>query len=406
MDNYSTNLLEAIENGLTLTEILRMEVQRLLNMLLKMELTSFLDYEKYDPKGYNTGNSRNGYYERTMNTMFGEIVLSIPRDRNGEFSNKLLSPYKHTYGDLEKCVIFLYRKGTTTREISDLIEKLYGCHYSPQTVSNMTQVVQQEVEKFHSRQLAKRYIAIYCDATYIPLKRDNVEKEALHVLLGVTEDGRKEVLDYTVAPHENNNTYLSLLESIKQRGVEDVMLFITDGFLWLDETCRSVFPQAKHQCCWVHIGRNIRNSVRKSDWLTIKEEIKEIYTSETRKEAVHKLGEFLDKWYEKYPKLADKLYDITDLFNYMLLPERIRKSFYTTNALEGLNSLLKRYVKKKEQFPDENSLERFVCSVFCEYNNKAFFKVAAGFTECCIEFDQLFAKLRNGKLNFKEEVYT
>ena len=403
MSDFTTILTEMLQKGLTLTEVLRMEVQRILNMLLQMELSAFLDYEKYDPKGYNSGNSRNGYYKRTIDTIFGSIELSIPRDRNGDFSNKLLEPYKRSYGNLENTIIFLYRKGATTKDIADLIEKLYGCYYSPQTISNITKVVQEEVKAFHSRELSKRYVGIYCDATYLPLKRGTVEKEALHVLLGITEDGRREVLDYAVAPHENNSTYKTLLESVRKRGVEDVMLFMTDGFIGLDDTCREVFPQAKHQCCWVHIARNIRGIVRKSDWGVIKEELKEIYTSETRQEAVQRLGMFFDEWDNRYPKITERLCDTTDLFNYMLLPLRIRGSFYTTNALEGLNNLLKSYTRKKEMFPNENSLERFVCSIYNDYNAKEILKTNAKFEECSIELAQLFEKLKEGRLSFRDE---
>ena len=403
MDNYSTVFENVIGNNLTLKEILQQETQRVLNLLLKAELTEFLKYDKYDPAGYNSGNSRNGYYERTLKTIFGEITLSIPRDRKGEFSNKLIDPYRRTNADLENTIIYLYKHGTTTREIADMIEKIYGCHYSPQSVSNITKVMQQEVEAFHSRLLERQYIAIYCDATYIPLRRGSVQKEALHVLLGITPDGRKEVLDYTIAPHENCATYEELLRSVKNRGVEDVLLFVTDGFMWLDDTCRKVFPRAKHQYCWVHLNRNIRTLVRKYDWKVVKEELKEIYTADDRKQAVARLEAFLDRWYDKYPKLTDRLYDTTDLFQYMMLPERIRKCFYTNNALEGLNNLLKRYTRKKEQFPDENSLERFVCAIYQDYNAEAYFKTMPRFEETAIEIKQLFDEMNEKELNLDEE---
>ena len=406
MDNYITTIQNAIDSGVTFAEILRLEVQRLINLLLECELTDFLNYNKYDTKGYNSGNSRNGYYSRTLKSTFGELVISVPRDRNGTFCNRILTPYNRSFGDLESTIIYLYKHGTTTREIAELIEKLYGCYYSPQTISNMTKIVQQEVEAFHNRPLEHRYLAIYCDATYLPVRRGTVSKEALHVLLGITTDGRKEVLDYTLAAHENTDTYIELLQSIKRRGVKEVFMFVTDGFCWLDSIFREIFPKAKHQYCWVHICRNVRSYVRQIDWMTIKEELKEIYGAEDRKSASKRLVEFLDKWYSKYPKLADKLYDITDFFQYMLLPQPVRKHFYTNNALEGLNNLLKRYTRKKEMFPDENSMERFVCSIFLDYNNKNFFKTATGFEEASIEIDQLFNDLNCGKLNLEEDDYT
>lgn len=406
MDNYITNFLGFVKYGVSLTDILRQEVQRVLNELLKTELTEFLKYAKYDPKGYNSGNSRNGYYERTVKSVFGELVLTIPRDRNGEFSTKLFSPYQKICYDLGNEIIQMFKQGSTTGEISKFIEKTYGFFYSPQSVSNLTQVLQEEVEKFHKRQLEKRYIAVYCDATYIPLKRNTVQKEALHVLLGITPDGRKEVLDYAVAANENNSTYKQLLKNIKERGAEEVLLFVTDGFGHLGMTCNEVFPKAKHQCCWVHVSRNIRAYVRKSDWNVMAEEVKGIYTVDNKEQATDRMGEYLRKWYSKYPKLWEKMYDPEELFAFMILPERIRKSFYTTNALEGLNNLLKRQAKKKEMFPNENSMERFVCAVYENYNEGQYFKSAIAFEETSIEVSQIFDEVYGVKLNLEENVYT
>lgn len=406
MNNYTTNFLNIINNGVSITEILRQEVQRVLNLLLETELTEFLKYAKYDPKGYNSGNSRNGYYERTVKSVFGELMLNIPRDRNGEFSNKLFSPYQRICYDLGNEIIQMFKQGSTTREISNFIKKTYGFFYSPQSVSNITQVLQEEVDKFHKRQLNKRYIAVYCDATYIPLKRNTVQKEALHVLLGIAPDGRKEVLDYAVAANENNSTYRQLLENIKERGVKEVLLFVTDGFGHLGMTCNEVFPKAKHQCCWVHVSRNIRAYVRKADWMIMAEEVKRIYTADNKEQATERMVTYLSKWYTKYPKLWEKMYDPEELFAFMTLPERIRKSFYTTNALEGLNNLLKRQTRKKEMFPNENSMERFVCALYEKYNEEQYFKSAVPFEETSIEINQLFDEVYGGELNFKENIYT
>lgn len=393
MNNYITNFLNIINNGVSFTEILRQEVQRILNLLLQTELTEFLKYAKYAPKGYNSGNSRNGYYERTVKSVFGELVLNIPRDRNGEFSNKLLSPYQRICHDLGNEIIQMFKQGSTTREISNFIKKTYGFFYSPQSVSNITQVLQEEVGKFHKRQLNKRYIAVYCDATYIPLKRNTVQKEALHVLLGLTPDGRKEVLDYAVAANENNSTYKQLLENIRARGVEEVLLFVTDGFGHLGITCNEMFPKAKHQYCWVHVSRNIRAYVRKADWAIMAEEVKGIYTADNKEQATDRMETYLRKWYTKYPKLWEKMYDPEELFAFMILPERIRKSFYTTNALEGLNNLLKRQTRKKEMFPNENSMERFVCALYEKYNEEQYFKSAVPFEETSIEINQIFDEI-------------
>ena len=150
---------------------------------------------------------------------------------------------------METTIIQLYKKGITTREISDLIEKMYGHYYTPQTVSNITKAIQNQVERFHNRPISDKYVAIYCDATYLNVRRDSVAKEALHIILGITVEGTKEVLDYALYPSESASNYQEMLLSLKNRGLEQVLLFITDGLNGIRNACLEVFPSAKHQAC-------------------------------------------------------------------------------------------------------------------------------------------------------------
>lgn len=159
-----------------------------LYLLLQEDLTDFLCYEKYSIEDYNTGNSRNGYYERSINTTRGTITVKIPRDRNGEFKNKILEPYNCTHSDLDDMSIHLYRKGITTQDIADLIEKMYGCYYTRQTISNIITKLQEQVKIFHQHQLEEEYLVVFCDATYLSVRRDAAQREALHVLMGITKD--------------------------------------------------------------------------------------------------------------------------------------------------------------------------------------------------------------------------
>lgn len=390
MTNGNINLMNALASNLSVTEIFRQELERTINILLETELTEFLQYEKYSTDGYNSGNSRNGYYERTIKTQFGEITARIPRDRIGEFSNKTLPPYRREYGDLESMVIHLYCKGITTREIADLIEKMYGCHYSHQTISNMTQVLQEEVELFHSRPLQKRYIAVFCDATYISVKRGTVQKEALHLLLGITESGTKEVLDYLLLPSETKEAYKTMLLQLKERGVESISLFVTDGLVGLKGACLEVFPKSQYQRCWVHLARNVFTLIRKQDTAAALAELKLIYRAKNAEDAQQQLVNFLEHWAKKYPKVASLLSDVTDLFTFYMYPEVIRPSIYSTNLIEGLNKQFKRKVKVKEQFPNEDSLERFACTFFSDYNTRFFERIHRGFKEVQPEIESLF----------------
>ena len=167
-------------------DFFRQQLENAINALLQCELSSFLGYEKHDANGWGSGNSRNGSYTRSFDTRYGTLKLVIPRDRNGEFQQQTLPKHQRKEDALETTIIQLYRKGITTREISDLIEKMYGHHYSAQTVSNIAQSVTSQVKAFHSRTVSDKYAVIYCDATYLNLRRDSVAKEALHVILGIT----------------------------------------------------------------------------------------------------------------------------------------------------------------------------------------------------------------------------
>ena len=390
MSYDNTKLLSALLNSESVDEIFRQELEDAVNELLVTELTVFLNYEKHSVSGYNTGNSRNGFYERTIHSRFGDLNIKIPRDRIGEFNQQTIPPYSRNTDDLETTIIQLYKKGITTREISDLIEKMYGHHYSPQTISNIAKTVADQVEAFHKRPISSRYAVIYCDATYLNVRRDSVSKEALHIILGITPEGEKEVLDYALYPSESCSNYQDMLLSLKERGLEHVLLFVTDGLKGLRETCLEVFPMAKHQSCWTHIARNVMKYVRAKDKTTVMNDLKTVYQSDTEENAVSNLYSFMTKYQHIYPKVIDVVNDLTSLFTYYVFPKSIRRSIYTTNLIENLNKNLKRGTKRKEQFPNEDSLDRYVSMVFSDYNQKFGNRVHHGFNKAASELYDLF----------------
>jgi transposase-like protein len=194
MNDFTKEMTKTLLNGGNIKEIFRFHLEKAINELLKTELSGFLKYDKYDRAGFNNGNSRNGSYERTIKSEFGELAVEIPCDRNGDFKNQTLEPYRRHNDTLESNVIHLYRKGMTTSDIADLIEKMYGHHYSRQTVSNLTQVMESHVKAFHERPLNKRYTVIYLDATHLPVRRNTVEREAIYLAVGITPEGYKNFL--------------------------------------------------------------------------------------------------------------------------------------------------------------------------------------------------------------------
>lgn len=203
MNQFTTDLVQALVKKEDITEVFRAHLEMAVNTLLATELTAFLDYEKYDRSGFHSGNSRNGAYSRKLHTEYGDLTLTIPRDRNGDFKQQTVAPYNRSNDTLESFVIHMFQKGVTMAEISVLIEKMYGYHYTPQTISNMTKVLNGQVEAFQSRPLASRYACVYLDATYIAVKRETVSKEAIYIAVSIREDGSKEVLAYTIAPTES-----------------------------------------------------------------------------------------------------------------------------------------------------------------------------------------------------------
>ena len=228
----------------------------------------------------------------------------MPRDRNGHFEQQLIPDYARRTDEPETTIITLYKKGITTREISNLIEKIYGHHYSPATMSNISKAVADQVENFHKRQLSERYAVIFMDATYLNVRRDSVAKEPLHVLLGITPDRTREVLDYALYPTEAAANYDEMMEFIKKRGVKQVLLFASDGLAGMRDAVKRQFPEAEHQQCWVHLSRTVARYIRNKYRKNVLDDLKSVYRATSENEVKKALAEFLAKYGKRYPKRA------------------------------------------------------------------------------------------------------
>ena len=390
MHDFTTELIRCLSSGMDPTELFRSHLEKAINHLLETERTAFLDYKKWDPIGYNSGNSRNGYYTRSLKTIYGTLELQIPRDRLGEFHQQTIPPHKQRAEDLERTIIQLYQKGITTREIADLIEKMYGHHYSATTISNIAGLLDKDVKAFHARTVKARYVAVYCDATYLNVRRDTVAKEALHQLIGIDAEGIKEVLDYALYPTESAENYKEMLLSLRERGLQEVLLFISDGLIGLPEKVTDVFPKARHQACWTHLQRNVLRKVRPVDAAEVTAAMRRVHQAESLLQAQERLQEVLNRWRGRYPKLADMFEGKDNLFSYFAFPEPTRRSLYTNNLAESLNKRLKRVTRSKEQFPHEKALERTVCANFLECNAKWERRRHRGWNQVTYELLEMF----------------
>ena len=380
MNDFTKDMANALFNQDKINDLFRQKLQQAVNDLLESELTAFLGYNPYERDGWNTGNSRNGAYYRKVDTQFGQIEIKVPRDRNGEFHQHTMPDYKRHTDVLEQTVIKLYSKGVTTREIADLIEKMYGGYYSPAMVSNISKEMIPKVEAYHQRHLSDQFFCVYLDATYIPLKRVTYEREAVYIAIGIKPNGHKEVIDYCIAPTENIEIWSEMLKGFKSRGLEQVELFLSDGVVGMKEAICQSYPKAHFQRCLVHVMRNISAKMRVDDRQKALDEFKQIHTQSNKEMAVQVLHEFYQNWEKAYKNVVRDLRQVEpDLLTFYNYPPAIRASIYSTNMIESFNNRLKRKTKPKTEFPTEQSLDTFIGVQAMDYNDRYFNRIHKGF---------------------------
>ncbi|HEV2601204.1 MAG TPA: IS256 family transposase [Candidatus Babeliales bacterium] len=349
------------ENGL-----MKQFKKAILERMLESELTTDLGYEKYDPKGKNSGNSRNGHTEKTLKTEDGELIIAIPRDRQGEFEPQIVPKHQTRFTGLDDKIISLYARGMTTRDIQMQLQEMYGVEVSPTLISNVTDEVIDEVKSWQSRPLDKVYPIVYLDALVIKVKEDKrVQNKAFYLALGVNIEGQKELLGIWISVNEGAKFWLNVLTELKNRGVEDILVACVDGLTGFPDAIAAVYPKAQVQLCIVHM---IRNSLRYVGWKSRKvvaADLKAIYGAKTVEGAELALSAFSDKWDKEYPSISKSWYmhweNIIPFFAY---PPDIRKVIYTTNAIESLNMTLRKVLKNKRAFPsDEAALKQLYLGI-------------------------------------------
>ena len=347
------------------------KAQTLLDGLMKNEIIDFFA----DASNATDGNFRNGYYSRTLNTVYGPLTLRVPRDRIGQFKTKFFVPYKRTTDNICEMIQRLYVRGMTEREIVDEINDDFGTSLSRETVRTTVNKVLKEALDFNKRVIPNCPI-VFLDGTYVPIKRryegtSKVEKECVMVALGITEEGEKVVLGFYFAPNEGAWSWDDVLADLKSRGLYSVSLFVTDGLQGKPEAIHRNYPKAKHQLCLVHETRTICRDVRKSDRKTVSGDFKNVYSAKDRAEAESRLSGFEAKWEKTYPNMVRKLRKQIDLFTFMDYPKLLWKSIYTSNAIEGFNSKLKRLTRKRILMNSEDNAVITIVSCCADYNKNA-----------------------------------
>lgn len=331
--------------------------------MLKAELEAHLGYEKHSKDGYGTGNSRNGSYNKKVKTEnLGDMVLNIPRDRNSEFEPQIIPKGQRMSEKLEEAITGMYSRGMTTSDISSQVKEIYGVDVSEGTISNVTNRIIEHVKEWQNRPLEQVYFVLWMDGIVLKVRQNGKYiNKCIFIVIGLKNDGLKEVLGMWIAENESAAFWLTVLTDLKARGVEDILIACTDNLTGFTQAIKGVFPNAVTQLCVVH---QIRNSCKFVVWKDRKEfcaDLKNIYAATNVENAEKALLAMDQKWGPKY-KYAIQSWqnnweNLTQYFNY---PLEIRKIIYTTNTIENLNRGIRKYTKSKVQFVDDNAVLKAV----------------------------------------------
>ena len=345
------------ENGL-LKQLTKALVERALNA----ELTHHLGYEKNDPTGRGSGDSRNGKSRKTLKGDFGQIEIEVPRDREGEFEPKIVGKHQRRFSGFDDKILSMYARGMTTREIQGHVQDIYGVEVSPSLISEVTDAVLEEVQEWQSRALERIYPIVFLDALFVKMRHEGrVENRAVYVVVGVRLDGVKEVLGLWVNDTEGPKFWLTVVTELRNRGVQDVFIACVDGLKGFPEAIEAIFPKAQVQLCIVHLMRNSLNYVNHRERKTVAVELKAIYSAPAAAAAEQELNRFEEKHGARYRAIVSmwrRNWDrITPFFAFA--PE-VRKVIYTTNAIESLNRSLRKIIKTRGAFPNEQAAVKLI----------------------------------------------
>lgn len=354
------------ENGVSnVTDVytlLRESFQEILQEMMEAELDATLGYEKYHKTSADTSNKRNGHSSKMLKSQYGQFQIDVPRDRNGESEPKLIPKYQRDVSGIEEQVISLYARGMSTRDIHDQLQDLYGIEMSAEMVSKITDKILPEVKEWQSRPLDPVYSFVFMDCIHYKIREDGrILSRAAYIVLGVTLDGRKDILSITVGANETSKFWLGMLNDLKNRGVKDVLFFCVDGLPGFKEAIQAVFPQAAIQRCVIHMLRNSFKYINYNDLKKFASDFKKVYNAPSEPAALSELDEVREKWGKKYPyAISNWENNWEDVSSFFQFSEEIRRIMYTTNIIEALNRQYRKVTKNKSVFPSDTALEKIL----------------------------------------------
>ena len=339
---------------------------------LDAELTDHLGYEKHSPKGDGSGNSRNGKSKKRLKGDHGDIDLDIPRDRAGSFEPQIVKKGQSRLTQMDDQILSLYAKGMSTRDITATFKELYDADVSPSIISKVTDYVMGRVSQWQARELEPLYPIVYLDCIVVKIRENQqVIKKSLYLALGVDLQGHKDLLGIWVSENEGAKFWLSVLTDLRSRGVNDILIACVDGLKGFPEAINSEYPETQVQLCIVHMVRNSLRFVPWKDYKAVTADLKRIYQAPTENEALLHLEEFEQTWGEDYPQISKSWRNNWDNLNtFFGYPPAIRRAIYTTNAIESLNSVIRKATRQRKVFPTEKSALKVVYLAITDASKK------------------------------------
>ena len=340
---------------------------------LEGELDEELGYSKYDFRNKDTDNSRNGHSEKTLKTSFGDVEIQVPRDRKGEFEPELIKKQQTTLtGDIEEKILSMYAKGMTTGDIEGHIKEIYGLDVSDSAISRITDKILPVVKEWQARPLQEIYAVVYMDAIHFHVRAEGqIVKKAVYIVLGLDMEGRRDVLGMYIGENESAKFWLTVLNNLKNRGVEDMLIVCVDGLTGFPDAIEAVYPKAEIQKCIIHQIRNTTRFVSYKDIKPLMADLKRVYAAVDEPAALAELERFEELWGKKYPKTVQSWrVNWAGLSTYFKYPAEVRKIIYTTNAIEGFNRQLRKVTKSKSVFPTDDSLLKMLYLAMVDITRK------------------------------------
>jgi putative transposase len=330
----------------------------LMERMLEAEITEHLGYEPNASEGRGSGNSRNGHTTKTVTTESGPVDIRVPRDRVGSFEPQLVPKHARRLEGFDEHVLSLYARGMPMREIQEHLRHLYGTEISPDLISRVTDAVLEHAREWQSRPLESLYPVLYIDALYVSVRDGGaVAKKAVYVALGIAPSGHRDVLGLWIQPSEGARTWLSILTELKNRGLQDVLFVCCDGLSGLSQAIGAVFPRATVQTCIVHMIRASLRYVADRDRKQVVSALREVYGADSEAAAHQAFVHFEQHWAAKYPPIVRLWRSRWDeVVPFLAYPQEIRRILYTTNAVESLNAQLRRVLRPKGQFPNDDAV--------------------------------------------------